>query len=114
MITKTTSMNICRMEIMSECKHRQQWSISSLITKIILEYTTCHLRTTCRLCCDDLCFLAVNYIMTQKWTRDTAEVTATPKTSNNHIRIFACHLHLLLSLLSDDSLMKGYVAQDRT
>ena len=45
---------------------------------------------------------------------DAAEVGTTSKTSDYHIRILACHLHLLLGLKADNGLVETYMIEDRT
>ena len=51
--------------------------------------------------------------MTHEWEGDATEVAAAAEAGNHHVGIFASHLHLLLSLQSDDCLMQGHMAKHR-
>ena len=53
-------------------------------------------------------------VMTHEGERNTTEVRTATKATNHDIGIFACHLHLFLSLQTDDSLVKTYVIQHGT
>ena len=88
--------------------------ISCLVAEIILEDTTRELRATCRFGSNKLGGLAVEDIMTHEGESQSAEVTTTAEAGNHNIGVFACHLHLLLGLKTDDCLMEGYMTHHRT
>ena|SRR5574344_101775 len=98
MITETTCMNVGRLEIMTQSKHWQQWSVTCLITEIILELTASQLRTALRLCSNKLSMALACEVVTEEWEGNTTKVTTTTETSNHLIRILTCHRHLLLCL----------------
>ena len=52
--------------------------------------------------------------MTHEWEGDATEVAAAAEAGNHHVGIFASHLHLLLSLQTDDGLVQTHVVQHRT
>ena len=114
MVTETTSMDVGRLEVMTQGKHRQQRSISSLITKVIFKLTTSQLRTALWFCSDKLGMLLALQVMTHEWEGKSTKVTTTTKTSNHLVRILTRHRHLLFSLQTDDSLMQSHVIQNRT
>ena len=98
-------MDVCWLEIVPKCVHRQQWCIACLITEVILKLTTCQLWTTVWLCRNKLCLLSFKDIMAHERECNTTEVTTTTKASNDLVRIFPSHFHLLLSLQANNSLM---------
>ena len=49
--------------------------------------------------------------VTHERESDATEVTAATEASNDLVGIFACHLHLLLSLQADDGLMERHVVE---
>ena len=114
MITKTTSMDIGRLEVMSQSVHWQQWSITCLITKVVLKLTAGQLRTAIWLCSDKLSMLLTAQVMAHEWEGKTTKVTTTTETSNNGIRILTSHLHLLLCFKTNYSLMKSHMIEYRT
>src|SRR5574344_817924 len=103
MITKTTSMDIGRLEVMSQRRHWQQWSITCLITKVVLKLTAGQLRTAIWLCSDKLSMLLTAQVMAHEWEGKTTKVATTTETSNNGIRIHTSHLHLLHCLKTNYS-----------
>ena len=114
MVTETTCMDVGWLEVMTQGKHRQQRSISSLITKVIFKLSTSQLRTALWFCSDELGMLLALQVMTHEWEGKSTKVTTATKTSNHLVRILTCHLHLLFSLQTDDCLMQSHVIQNRT
>src|SRR5574344_2399400 len=113
-ITQTAGMYVGRVEIVAQCVHRQQRSISGFITEVVFELTSCQFRTTLRFGSDKLSLFAIENVMTHERESNAAEVGTAPEAGDDHIRIFAGHLHLFFSLKTDDSLMKGDMTQNRT
>ena len=114
MITQTTSMNVGRLEVMTQGEHRQQRSVASLIAEVIFELTPCQLRTALWLGCDKLSVLLSAQIMTHEWESQSAEIASATEAGNHLIGIFASHLHLLFCLQSDDRLMQSHMVEHRT
>ena len=114
MVAQTTGMDIGRLEIVTKREHRNERCISCLVAEIILEDTTRELGATCRFGGNKLGGLAVEDIMTHEGECQSAEVTTTAEAGNHNIGVFACHLHLLLGLKTDDCLMEGYMTEHRT
>ena len=98
---------------MAQCIHWQQWGIACFVAEIIAELSTCELRTTVGLSGDEFGLLAVFQVVTHKGEGDAAKVGSATEAANHHIRIFASHCHLLLSLETDDGLMQTDVVEHR-
>src|SRR5574344_482785 len=109
MISQTTRMYIGWLEIMSKGVHWQKRCITSLISEIIFKLTSRQLRTAFWFGCNKLSCFAIFYIMTHKRKSDTTKVTSTSKTSNNGIRIFTSHFHLLFGFQTNYRLMECYM-----
>ena len=114
MITQTTGMNVGWLEIMTQSKHWQQWSVTCLITEIVLKLTASQLRTALWLCSNKFSMALASKVMTEEWEGNTTEVTTATETSNHLIRILTCHRHLLLCLKTDDGLVKCHMIEHRT
>ena len=114
MIAQTAGMDVGWLEVMTQGKHRQQWSISRFISEIILKLTTCQLRTALRFGSDKLGVLLATQVMTHEWESQSAKVTSATEAGNHLIRIFASHRHLLLCLQSDDGLVQSHMVQNGT
>ena len=109
MITQTASMDIRRLEIMTQGVHWKQWCITSLITKVVFKLTTSQLRAAFRFCCNKFSILSILNLMTHEREGDSTKVTTTTKTSYHSIRILTSHSHLLFCLQTNDCLMKSHV-----
>ena len=111
MVAQATSVDITWLEVVSQCVHGQQWCVTCLVTEIVAELTASQLRTAVGFGSDELRVLAVKKVVTHEGERDTTEVRTTAEAANHDIRIFASHLHLLLSLQADDGLVQTYVVK---
>ncbi len=111
MIAQTASVDVRGLEIMAQGIHRQQRRVASLVTEVVAELAASQFRTAVGFCSDELSVLAVEQIVAHEGEGDASEVAASTETANDDVGIFACHLHLLLSLKADDGLVKTYVVE---
>ena len=111
MVAQTTSVDVRRLEVMTQRVHREQRGVTCLVAEVVAELTTGEFRTTVGLGCDELRVTLTTQVMTHEGEGDTTEVGTATEAADHDIGIFACHLHLLLSLQADDGLVKTYVIQ---
>ena len=92
---------------MTQGEHWEQWGIACLIAEVIAELTAGEFRAAVWLGCDELGSLAIKDVVAHEWEGDTSEVATATEAGDDHVGIFTCHLHLLLSLQSDDALVES-------
>ena len=98
---------------MAQSEHRKQRCVPGLISEIILELTLCKFRTGCRLCRYESGVSLSREVMTHERECYSTEIGSSAETSYDNVRILSCHLHLLLSLKTDDCLMQGHMIHHR-
>ena len=111
MIAQTSSVDVRRLEVVTQREHGQQRRVASLVAKVVAELAACQLRTAVRLSSNELSLLAVEDVVAHEGESNAAEVGAATEAGNHHIGIFTSHLHLLLSLQTDDGLVQTHVVQ---
>lgn len=113
MIAQATGMDIGGFEVVAQSVHRQQRGVACLITEVVAELTACQFGATVWLGCNKFRRLAVLQVMAHEWEGNATEIRAAAETTDHDIGIFACHLHLFLSLKADDGLMESHVIEHR-
>ena len=110
---QTSGMDIGRSKLVSQGVHREQRSVTGFVGKVIMEFTTGELRARSRFGCDEACLAAFLDGVAHEREADTTEVGTATEATDNDVRIFASHLHLLFGFEADNRLVKGNVAQYR-
>ena len=113
-VAQTASVDVRGLEVMTQGVHREQRGVTCLVAEVVAELAAGELRTAVGLGCDKLCGLAVLQVMTHEGEGDTAEVGTATEAADHDVGVFACHLHLLLGLQTDDGLMQTDVIQHGT
>ena len=114
-VAETAGVDVCGTEVVAQGEHRDQRGEARLVAKVIVEHTLGELGAAQRLSCDEagILMLAGEGVAHERECQ-TAKVTAAAEATDNHVGIFARHLHLLLCLQTDDALVQGHMVQHRT
>ena len=111
MVAQTACVDVGGLEVVTQCVHREQWGVTSLVAEVVAELTAGEFRTAVRLGCNELGVALTTQVVTHEGEGDTTEVGTTAEAADHDIRIFASHLHLLFGLQADDGLVETYVVQ---
>ena len=114
MIAQTASVDVAWLEVMTQGEHGEQRCVACLVAKVVAELTAGQLRTAVGLGGNEFCVTLTAQVVAHKGERDTTEVTTATEAANHNIRIFSCHLHLLLGLQTDDGLVQTNMIEHRT
>lgn len=110
MISESAGVDVGRFELMSEGEHWEKGGVTSLISEVVLEDSSCEFRAACGFGGDEFCLLTVFDVVPHERESDSAEVASSAEAGYDFVGIFAGQLHLFFGFQSDDGLMESYVA----
>ena len=104
-------MDVRGLEVVAQGEHGQQRRIACLVAEVVAELTAGELRTAVGLGSNKFGVALAAQVVTHEGERNAAEVGTATEAADDNVGVFACHLHLLLSLETDNGLMESDVVE---